>query len=276
MRAQRFGNSASVEDASPDPAAHPGKIRAAELTGAADRGAPSAPPGSVIYAIGDIHGESGKLDLLHSMIRVDASRRVAKRKVVVYLGDYVDRGRDCAGVVERLAGDPLPGFETVFLKGNHEEFLLHFLETGDTSSGWFHNGGLDTLGGYGVEVRGHSLWRRDSGELRDALEEKLPSGHRQFLEALRLYHVEGDYLFVHAGIRPGRSLEDQTVADMLWIRNKFLDSEEDHGLMVVHGHTPRDLPEVRPNRIGIDTGACYGGKLTALALEGESRDFLQA
>lgn len=238
--------------------------------------APSAPPDSVIYAIGDIHGERGKLDLLHSMIRADARERDAARKVVVYLGDYVDRGPDSPGVIERLTGDPLPGFEMIFLKGNHEEFLLHFLVTGDSSSGWFHNGGLNTLEGYGVEARGHSLWRPDSGELRDALDDNLPDRHRRFLEALDLYHVEGDYLFVHAGIRPGRALEDQTAADMLWIRNRFLDSDEDHGFMVVHGHTPRDFPEIRPNRIGIDTGACYGGKLTALVLEGEKRGFLQA
>lgn len=241
-----------------------------------DRDAPSAPPDSVIYAIGDIHGERGKLDLLHSMIRADARGRDAARKVAVYLGDYIDRGPDCPGVIESLTGDPLPGFEAIFLKGNHEEFLLNFLETGDSSSGWLHNGGLKTLEEYGVGVRGHSLWRPESGELRDALEENLPAPHRRFLEGLALYHVEGDYLFVHAGIRPGHALEDQTAADMLWIRNRFLDSDEDHGFMVVHGHTPRDFPEIRPNRIGIDTGACYDGKLTALVLEGEKRDFLRA
>ena len=236
----------------------------------------TVPPGSVIYAIGDIHGENGKLELLHAMIVADAGRRGAARKVAVYVGDYVDRGPDCAGVVERLSGDPLPGFETVFLKGNHEEFMLQFLETGDASSGWFHNGGLQTLESYGVEVRGRSLWRPDSGELRDALDENLPDRHRRFLEALELNHLEGDYLFVHAGIWPGRALADQTAADMLWIRDRFLHSTEDHGFIVVHGHTPTDHVELRPNRIGIDTGAVYGGVLTALVLEGETRDILQA
>ena len=247
------------------------------MNAAGNMGAPSVPSGSVIYAIGDIHGESDKLDLLHAMIRADARTRKAERKVVIYLGDYIDRGPDSAGVIERLiAGDLLPGFEKVFLKGNHEEFLLHFVATGDNSSGWFHNGGLDTLKVYGIEARGRSLWRPDSEALRVALIKNLPESHRYFLESLDLYHVEGDYLFVHAGIRPGRALKDQTAADMLWIRNRFLDSDEDHDYLVVHGHTPCSFPEIRPNRIGIDTGACYDGKLTALALEGEKRDFLQA
>lgn len=237
---------------------------------------PTAPPGSVIYAIGDIHGESAKLDLLHSMIQADARSRKGKRKVAIYLGDYVDRGPDCAGVIDRLADDPLPGFEKVFLKGNHEEFMLHFMETGDNSSGWFHNGGLNTLQSYSVEMSGNFLWRTDSTGLLEQLRKKLPAKHRAFLEQLDLHHIEGDYLFVHAGIRPGRPLDNQTAADMLWIRNLFLDSEEDHGFMVIHGHTPSSGPEIRPNRIGIDTGAVYGGKLTALVLEGENRDFLQA
>jgi len=245
------------------------------LNGSATSGAPAAPPGSVIYAIGDIHGESAKLDLLHSMIRADANQRGAARKVVVHLGDYVDRGPDCAGVIERLSGDPLPGFETVFIKGNHEDFMVQFLETGDREAGWLHNGGLDTLEGYGVDARECSPWRPDAISLRDALDGALPERHKRFLADLVLYHIEGDYLFVHAGIMPGRALEDQTPADMMWIRERFLHSEEDHGFMVVHGHTPRENPVIRPNRIGIDTSAVYGGRLTALILEGTRRDFLQ-
>jgi len=237
---------------------------------------PSVTPDCVVYAIGDIHGETARLDRLHAMIRADAQGRAAARKIAVYLGDYVDRGPDSAGVVERLIADSLPGFERIFLMGNHEEFLLQFLEIGDSLSGWFYNGGLQALESYGVELHDDGSWMSDTRELRDAFSARLPDAHRRFLESLELYHVEGDYLFVHAGIRPGRTLEQQSRSDMLWIRNEFIHSDADHGHIVVHGHTPRDKVEVRPNRIGIDTGACYGGKLTALVLEGETRDFLQA
>lgn len=237
---------------------------------------PTVPDGSVIYAVGDIHGELALLDNLHAMIATDARTRNANRKVVVYLGDYIDRGADSAGVIDRLAGTPLPGFEQVFLMGNHEEFLLQFLEIADSMAGWFQNGGLQTLESYDVDLRDHGGWMTDPHTLRDELDSKLPDAHRRFLEALELYHVEGDYLFVHAGIRPGRGLEDQTRDDLLWIRDRFLESDADHGHIVVHGHTPRDHVDIRPNRIGIDTGAVYGGPLTALVLEGETRAFLQA
>lgn len=241
-----------------------------------DNPLPAVPDGSVIYAVGDIHGELQLLDRLHAMIAADAGTRRAGRRVVIYVGDYIDRGPDSAGVIDRLTGDPLPGFETVFLMGNHEEFLLHFLEIADTMAGWFHNGGLRTLESYDIDLRDHDGWMTNPNALRDALDDKMPDRHRRFLDALDLYHIEGDYLFVHAGIRPGRALGDQTRTDMLWIRREFIYSDADFGHVVVHGHTPRDQVEIRPNRIGIDTGAVYGGLLTALVLEGAERSFLQA
>ena len=237
---------------------------------------PSVPADSVVYAIGDIHGETAKLDRLHAMIRADVNRRAASRRVAIYLGDYVDRGPDSAGVVDRLIADPLPGFERVFLMGNHEDFLLQFLDAADSMSAWFYNGGLRTLESYDVDLRGHDAWMADPRELRDDFRSRLPAAHLGFFAALDLYRVEGDYLFVHAGIRPGRKLEDQSRADLLWIREAFLYSDADHGHIVVHGHTPCEAVEIRANRIGIDTGAVYGGMLTALVLEGERRDFLQA
>lgn len=240
-----------------------------------DRSEPVVPDGSVVYAIGDIHGESAKLDRLHAAIRADAVTRVAARKVAVYLGDYIDRGRDSSGVIDRLLGNTLAGFERIFLIGNHEEFLLNFLELPDTWAGWFINGGDATLESYDVDAREFGMLKDDARVLRDELAARLPDTHRRFLERLSLYHVEGDYLFVHAGIRPGRPIENQSRSDLLWIRDAFIRSEEDHGYIVVHGHTPCDAPEVRPNRIGIDTGAVYGRKLTALALEGAERRFIQ-
>ncbi|MDH5513433.1 MAG: serine/threonine protein phosphatase [Gammaproteobacteria bacterium] len=246
------------------------------MTGTSGGAPPSVPAGSVVYAIGDIHGEAAKLDRLHAMIRADADSRASNRRIAIYLGDYVDRGPDSAGVVDRLVADTLPGFARVFLMGNHEDFLLQFLEAAGSMSAWFYNGGLRTLESYDVDVRAHDAWMADPQALQDEFLSRLPQAHREFFAALDLYRVEGDYLFVHAGIRPGRRLADQSRADLLWIREAFIHSDADHGHIVVHGHTPREAVEVRRNRIGIDTGAVYGGKLTALVLEGEGREFLQA
>ncbi len=243
--------------------------------GASGGAAPSVPAGSAVYAIGDIHGETAKLDLLHELIRADVARRAATRKIVVYLGDYVDRGSDSAGVVDRLIADTLPGFERVFLMGNHEDFLLQFLDVAGAMSAWFLNGGLQTLESYDVDIAGYDAWMADPREVQSAFRSCLPDAHVRFFQSLELHRIEGDYLFVHAGIRPGRPLEAQSRADLLWIREDFLYSEADHGHVVVHGHTPRDAVEIRPNRIGIDTGAVYGGKLTALVLDGADRQFLQ-
>jgi len=245
-------------------------------TGSPGGAPPSVPAGSVIYAVGDIHGEAAKLDRLHAMIRADADGRAPGRRVAIYLGDYVDRGPDSAGVVDRLVGDTLPGFERVFLMGNHEDFLLQFLEAASSMSAWFCNGGLRTLESYDVDLRGYDSWMAEPDDLQEDFRSRLPPAHMKFFKALDLYRVEGDYLFVHAGIRPGRKLEDQSRADLLWIREAFLYSDADHGHIVVHGHTPCEAVEIRANRIGIDTGAVYGGKLTALVLEGERRDLLQA
>lgn len=238
--------------------------------------APAVPDGRVVYAIGDIHGEIGKLDRLHAAIRADAEARGTDRKVTVYVGDYVDRGPDSAGVIDRLVADSLPGFERIFLMGNHEEFLLQFLSDPDTWGGWLMNGGEATLASYDVDLPSIGSFSEDASRLRNEFTARLPDAHRRFLEELRLYHIEGDYLFVHAGIRPGQPIERQSWMDLLWIRDLFLRSDADHGFVVVHGHTPVEQPEIRPNRIDIDTGAVFGGKLTALVLEGAERRFIQA
>ena len=228
-----------------------------------------------VYAVGDVHGCAERLAALHRAIAEDAAAAEAGRKVVVYLGDYVDRGPDSKAVIELLLGDPLPGFHAEHLLGNHEDFLRRFLEDGSVALNWFMNGGDATLRSYGVDPYqdANSLhWLRD---LSAAFHGRLPPDHAAFFEGLAMSHVEGDYLFVHAGVRPGLALDRQDPEDLIWIREPFLSSKDDHGKIVVHGHTPAKAPELRANRINVDTGACYGGPLTALVLHDDQQAFLQ-
>jgi serine/threonine protein phosphatase 1 len=228
------------------------------------------PEHSRVYAIGDIHGCAHLLDIIHRVIRQDASDAPARR-VVVYLGDYVDRGPESRRVLDMLTENPLPGFESVFLAGNHDAWMRDFLGDASVGWGWLANGGDSTILSYGV-----GLSTRTAGleETRQALAKAVPEMHRGFLADLRLWHVEGDYTFVHAGIRPGLPLDRQHADDVLWIREDFLDCEDDHGCVVVHGHTITPEPEILPNRIGIDTGAFATGRLTCLVLEGATRRLL--
>lgn len=232
-----------------------------------------APAGSRIYAVGDIHGRIDLLARLRSMIVEDASRHPTGRKLVVYLGDYVDRGPDSRGVIDLLAREPLPGFESVFLKGNHEDSMLRFLGDPGVAAAWMAYGGEATLYSYGVRPP-DSRRVEDVLGAQKAFAQALPPEHLAFLEDLKLVHVEGDYAFVHAGFRAGVPIALQDPEDMMWIRNEFLFSDADFGKVAVHGHTITDRPEIRPNRIGIDTGAFATGTLTCLALEGTERRFL--
>jgi serine/threonine protein phosphatase 1 len=243
-----------------------------------ERSRPSAeaPAGTRIYAIGDIHGQLDQLQALEALIVADAAESPAERRLIVYLGDYVDRGQDSAGVVGHLAEGPPAGFEAVYLKGNHEALMLDFLDDPDGGTNWLMNGGDTTLESYGVDVHADTpagVPRLD--HLSRSFARALPRSHRSFLNGLDVRHEEGDYLFVHAGVRPGVAMEEQDPHDMIWIRYPFLQSSADFGKVVVHGHTPEPNPVERDNRIGIDTGAVYGGKLTALVLDGADRRFLQ-
>ncbi len=248
-------------------------LLAKSLRGRAPHG--RVPDGTRVYAIGDIHGCLDQLQALHRMILEDAAEAEAERLVVVYVGDYIDRGLDSMGVVDHLIGAPLPGFEAVYLRGNHEDFLLEFLEDPRRIGSWMMNGGTSTLSSYGVGLSEVASTTDRRNALRGELKFKMPEAHLAFYQDLRLWHIEGDFLFVHAGIQPGVPLEQQAPSDLMWIREPFLNSTEDHGKIVVHGHTPMREPELRTNRIGIDTGAVYDGALTALVLEGKDHRFLQ-
>jgi serine/threonine protein phosphatase 1 len=247
------------------------------LFGLGPRGWPGTiPAGHAVYAIGDVHGRLDLLDDLFARIRRDADRHPSdSARSLVLLGDYVDRGSESRGVIERLLADPLPGFATVRLMGNHEEAMLAFLDGDSDGLDWLSFGGVETLISYGVPLRSLPRTEEAVRALRAALVEAVPARHVEFLRACVLHHSVGDYLFVHAGVRPGISLERQTQTDMIWIRDDFLRARIPlPGRVVVHGHTICDLPQNRGHRIDIDTGAFASGRLTSLALRGSERHFL--
>ena len=207
------------------------------------------------------------------MIRED-SAGFGGSKIVVYLGDYIDRGSSSRQVLDLLIGQSLADFETIYLLGNHEQSMLDFLSHPRAAAAWLSFGGQVTLLSYSVGL-GRVMMTQDPELLRDELEEKLPQSHLEFLSSCRLVYSEGSYCFVHAGIRPDVPMEDQMIDDLLWIREDFTRSRVRHEHIVVHGHSISDEVEWLPNRIGIDTGAFQSGLLTALVLEGQDRRLLQ-
>ncbi len=236
----------------------------------------TVPAGQAVYAVGDIHGRLDLLEDLLSRIAEDARRHSADQaRQLVFLGDYVDRGSESRGVVERLLDDPMPGFSKVYLMGNHEEAMLAFLDGLSDGLDWLSFGGLETLLSYGVPLRSLPRNEGSSRALRQALAEAVPPSHLDFFKSCTLHHSAGDYLFVHAGVRPGIALERQDPADLMWIRDDFLRSKVPlPGRIVVHGHTICDLPQNREHRINIDTGAFVSGRLTCLVLRSAERRFL--
>ena len=231
---------------------------------------------TVVYAVGDIHGRAELLDRLLDKIRVDAAARPEQRKVLIYQGDYIDRGLESRQVIDHLIAQGDDDFERVFLRGNHEDAMLRFLETTEIGTSWKGFDGDATLYSYGVDVFGappDGLDRMD--HIRNQLRDKVASDHIAFLEGLELSHEEGDYFFVHASVRPGIRLDKQDTNDMMWIRDEFLNSRQDFGKVVVHGYSIRPQPVVQSNRIEIDTGAFASGALTALVLWDSEHSFLQ-
>jgi serine/threonine protein phosphatase 1 len=223
-----------------------------------------------IYALGDIHGRLDLLDRAASVVTRDVEE-LGPAALTVTVGDYIDRGPDSCGVLDRLIHNPFPT-PLVALKGNHEDMLAAFLADPAAGPHWAANGGLATLRSYGVPVLG--TWMADFARVRKELRAALPPAHATFLRALKSSFCCGDYFFCHAGVRPGVPLARQSEEDLLWIRDDFLASTQDFGKIVVHGHTPVAEPEVRANRIGIDTGAYFSGQLTCVALGEGSPRFL--
>jgi serine/threonine protein phosphatase 1 len=231
--------------------------------------APAAlPHGRRVYAIGDIHGCDAQLAALHAIIAEDLARRPIAAPLLLHIGDYVDRGPDTAAVIARLLrGSPLPGVPMVNLLGNHEHTMLEAL-SGERAAAtdWLFAGGRPALQSYGI----------DPDSPRETWPHAVPAAHLDFLRTLSLMHQDGGYAFVHAGIRPGVALQHQARDDLLRMRQPFLYSEASFGAVVVHGHTPVKAPVVRHNRIAIDTGAVFGGKLTCVVLQADTIGFLTA
>ncbi len=228
------------------------------------------PAGTRVYAVGDVHGRADLLEPLLGWIAEDHAGRGGEATLtIVFLGDLIDRGPASAKVIDLLVGADRVAAEHHVLGGNHEEMLLAIL--GGESEGvvaWLDHGGAETLESYGVDPA--RFWD-DPDALPRVLRSAIPSRHLALLRALRDQVRIGDYLFVHAGIRPGVPLDEQTGRDLRWIRKEFLTSAADHGPVVVHGHTIVPKVDYRHNRIAIDTGAYRTGRLTALGLEGEAR-----
>ncbi len=231
----------------------------------------SLPKDLRIYAIGDIHGRSDLLAMLAE--RISADLETAPNEVLtVFLGDYVDRGPDSSGVIERLCRREFPTpYHT--LRGNHEEVVLKFFEDPKVLESWRKFGGLEMLHSYGVDV---SEAMRGGGydRARDALAARMPLAHRKFLEETILSVDYGDYFFCHAGVRPDVPLNFQSANDLLWIREEFLRFRGSWEKVVVHGHTPVPEPELLPGRINVDTGAFATSILSAVVLEGATRRIL--
>ncbi len=242
---------------------------------------PALPDNECIYAIGDIHGRYDLLEQLVAAIEQDVTDLPENTRVtLVFLGDYIDRGMESRQVVDFLISERLQKFETVFLMGNHEQALLQFRQDLSFGAQWARYGGGETLYSYGItppKMQGPfggtgstEAWE----ETWNLFRTKLPVDHVEFYQSLTHYFSLGDYVFVHAGLRPNRSLEDQSAHDMMWIRDEFLHDAAPFEKVVVHGHTPTDEVFKDYRRIGLDTGAYYSGQLSAARLFGTDIAFL--
>lgn len=243
--------------------------------GRAGGGVPSVPVGCRVYAVGDVHGRHDLLQEMVGRIEADAAAHGCdSRNILIFLGDYVDRGGDSRAVVGMLAGLDRHWPDIAFLRGNHEQAMLDFLDAAPNGRGWLDFGGRETLASYGLDPNVDDGDAAALAAVRAQLRASLPPQHLAFLRGLGFSIAVGDYFFAHAGIRPGIPLDAQSPDDLMWIREPFLSSRRDHGKIIVHGHSIRQQPEMRANRIGIDTGAWASGRLSCLVLEGAARRFI--
>jgi serine/threonine protein phosphatase 1 len=233
---------------------------------------PRVPWGMRVYAIGDVHGRADLLNAMFGRIDADLAQQPSLESVEVFLGDYIDRGPHSRRVLDLLIARGRK-HQMICLKGNHETYISQVASDPSIISEWQQMGGTTTLLSYGVKPPAHPNPEATCNAAR-AFDRALPEMHRRFIAGLELSYTCGDFFFAHAGVRPGVALAEQSAHDLMWIRDDFLLHEEDFGKIIVHGHTPATEPEVRRNRINIDTGAYATGRLTCLVLEADQMRFL--
>lgn len=230
----------------------------------------SVPAGQRVYAIGDIHGRLDLLDTLLRAIEADDAGRGPAQSRIIFLGDLIDRGPHSAQVVARAMEVQAGPWNCQFLLGNHEEVFLKAM-AGDLKalSFFVRIGGRETILSYGITEDEY----RDSDypELHELLVRRVPAAHIAFLSGFENLIVVGDFAFVHAGVKPGQALANQRASDLRWIRQEFLEHRNGFEKIIVHGHTITEEVEIRPHRIGLDTGAYSSGKLTAMGFEADAR-----
>jgi serine/threonine protein phosphatase 1 len=227
-----------------------------------------------VYAIGDVHGRLDLLQEMHRRIQAENEKSPPFDWVIVHLGDYVDRGPHSKGVLDLLVSAQKKTHRMLAIAGNHDIGFLEFLATGAPNGIFAHNGGRQTALSYGVSIDFNDLGSIAAG--RDALLHAVPRGHIEFLRGLKRSMVFGDFFFCHAGIRPGVELDSQDPEDLVWIREQFLGEPRLYPKVIIHGHTPVTDVEIRPNRINLDTGAVFSGRLSAIAIDAENKFFLEA
>jgi len=232
------------------------------------------PDGVRIYAVGDIHGRHDLLAKLFTQIEADVARAPQKQYELIFVGDYMDRGLYSRQVLDWLIAFTDKRFRLTCLKGNHEEMLLSFLSNPSAGQVWMENGAYETLLSFGLRISSPRPRSETFKTLAEQLHLKLRDKYLEFLTSLPLGRTVGDYFFTHAGIDPEKPIAKQKPVDLLWIRDKFLSSDKLYEKVIVHGHSISTLPDMRPNRIGIDTGAYGTGRLTCLVLYENQKEFL--
>ena len=235
---------------------------------------------SQVFAVGDIHGCKNLLDNIHKQI-IKISQKKDGKKLIVYLGDYIDRGPDVKGTIQALIDFQPKNFTKVFLLGNHEQMLLEFIaESTNSPYVWISNGGLETFTSYGQELANYiddSMHLNFNKKIKNKFIEYMPKSHMKFFNSLKLNYIWKDYLFVHAGINPDIPLDKQEKETMIWTREKhFFKPTMTFSKIVIHGHTPKEKVEHFPYRINLDTGSFYSGKLSCLIIQDEKIEFIDS